>query len=213
MPQAWIFDFDGVLADSESLHWRALDEVLAPDGCGITWADYQGVYIGFDDRDAIRHAFAERGKPLSAEGLADRIRRKGEAFACLAAAGELRAFPGAVEAVRAAAARGPIALCTGAVPGDITPFLTRVGLLPLFQAIVTAEDVARSKPDPESYALAVRRLGLAPADCLAIEDTPAGLVSARGAGCRTLGVAQTHAAADLEPFADRVIGSMTGFIP
>ena len=80
-------------------------------------------------------------------------------------------------------------------------------LTPLFRTIVTADDVAHSKPDPETYALAAERLGVAPGDCLAVEDTATGLASARDAGMRTLGVTNTCTADQLSA-ADRVVASL-----
>jgi beta-phosphoglucomutase len=91
-----------------------------------------------------------------------------------------------------------LAVCSGALRGEITPTLDRLGLRQAFAALVSAEDVAHSKPDPESYARAVTELGratgreLVPAACAAIEDTPAGIASARGAGLPVLAVAHTH---------------------
>jgi len=76
-----------------------------------------------------------------------------------------------------------------------------------FRAIVTADDVARSKPDPEGYTLAARRMGLSPGNCLAIEDTPAGIASAKAAGLRTLAVTTSFPASDLTQ-AERIVSSL-----
>jgi len=89
--------------------------------------------------------------------------------------------------------------------------LERFGLAALFRAVVTADDVQISKPDPECYARAVELLGRPAEDCLAVEDTPGGLRAAAGAGCQTLGVTTTHKLQELAPYADRVIGSLREF--
>ncbi|MCC5849615.1 MAG: HAD-IA family hydrolase [Verrucomicrobia bacterium] len=213
--RAHIFDFDGILADTECLHWQAMRDVLVPLeptlSSTFTWERYQRVYIGFDDRDALRTAMEEAGKSVDDTQLRELVHAKARAFLDRVSRADIPPFPGAVEAVRAAAAVGPVALCTGAVSGDVEPLLKAFGIRELFAAVVTAEDVAKSKPDPESYVLAAKRLGIAPENCLAIEDTPHGLQAARGAGCQTLGVAQTHAPEDLTPFADRVIDNMVRF--
>ncbi len=79
----------------------------------------------------------------------------------------------------------------------------------LFQTIVTADDVENSKPDPASYATAVKNLGVDPAACFAIEDSPDGIKSALGAGLRVIGVAVMHDASKLSD-AERVVSSLSG---
>lgn len=207
--RAVIFDFDGVIADTERLHWQAFCEVLAPLGASYSWEEYEQDYIGFDDRDAIRTALKRAGVDSAEDLLVSLLKAKADVFPKLAAGVE--PFPGAVEAVRTSAERGPVALCTGALRSDVEPLLRSFGLLDVFAAIVTAEDVPHSKPDPACYRLAVDALGMPAANCLAVEDTPYGLQAARSAGCQTLGVAQTHSREALEPFADRVISAMTDF--
>lgn len=203
---AVIFDFDGVMADTERLHWKAFTEVLTPLDAQFTWEVYEQDYIGFDDRDAFRTALERAGRFCRDEEMHRLILAKAEAFPRLAAG--VKPFPGAVEAVRTFAEQVPVALCTGALRSDVEPLLKAFGILETFQAVVTAEDVARSKPDPACYQLAVKRLNLSPELCLAIEDTPYGLQAARNAGCQTLGVAQTHPREMLEPFADHVADNM-----
>jgi beta-phosphoglucomutase len=207
--RAVIFDFDGVMADTERLHWQAFVEVLSPLGAEYSWEEYEKDYIGFDDRDGIRTALERAGIDYSAEDLNRLLAAKAEAFPKLAVS--VPPFPGAVEAVQISAERGKVALCTGALRSDVEPLLKAYGILDLFRVVVTAEDVEHSKPDPACYRLAAERLGIPAEQCLAVEDTPYGLQAARGAGCQTLGVAQTHTRDALAPFADRVIGSMTEF--
>ena len=210
--QAHIFDFDGILADTERLHWQAMQEVLAPHNATFSWETYERDYIGYDDRDALQHALKAANQACAPELLQTLIRQKAAAFLHSVHHTHVPPFPGAIAAVKAAAAHGPVALCTGALASDIAPLLTQFGIRELFQHIVTAEDVPASKPDPASYVLACKGLGIPPTACLAIEDTPHGLQAARGAGCQTLGVAQTHAPEALAPFADRVIPTLLDFI-
>ena len=192
--QAVIFDFDGVLVDSEPAHYRAFQAVLEPRGLGYDWATYLDHYIGFDDRDGFREAYAAAGRTLSATALEELIAAKGAAFETEMAAG-LAPIEGAVACVQRLGAAFPLALCSGALRGEIVPTLEQLGLSEAFGALVSAEDVAHSKPDPESYRLAVARLGaqlgqdLPTAACAAIEDTPAGVASAAGAGLRVVGLA------------------------
>jgi beta-phosphoglucomutase len=160
--------------------------------------------MGLDDRGAFAHLLARAGiAPSAPEELRRRIERKAVLFARHAAAGRVPAFPGAVELIRACAAAGPVGLCSGALRSDIEPVLAALEIADCFSEIVTAEDVERSKPDPSSYRLCVARLaarfpdaGIAPATCVAIEDTGDGIAAARGAGLAVLGVA-TNLPADV----------------
>lgn len=193
-PRAAIFDFDGVLADSERLHCRTLSDTLVARGLPpVTWERYRSDLMGYDDRDAFRHALPP-GTPDDAVAacVADKARR----FAALAEAGAVPVLPGAPEAVRRCADAGlRLALCSGALLSDLLPVLRQAGIGRLFAAIVTAEDVERSKPDPASYRLALDRLAVDPRDALVFEDTRDGIAAARAASIPVVGIA-THLPAD-----------------
>lgn len=198
MLSAIIFDFDGVIVDTEPLHYKAFQEVLVPLGLGYSWEEYLRHYIGFDDRDALREAFRAGGKSLDNKGLAELIGEKADAFTRIITVG-VAPYPGVVELIRSLSGNLPVALCSGALPSDINPILEQLEIGSVFDVIVTAADVAASKPDPESYLLAVTRLksmfpgkGITPKTCLAIEDTPAGIASATGAGLKVLAVANSY---------------------
>jgi len=211
MLKAIVFDFDGVIVDSEPLHFAAFLEVGKPLGFDMDYPAYLRDYIGFDDRDAFRAMLAAVGRPAEDDDLPPLIDDKARVFERLVAE-QAPAIPGSLELIDAARDAGlPIAIASGATREDIRLMLEALGRADRFEIIVTADDVARSKPDPTSYALAVERLaerhpdhGLTPADCLAIEDTAAGIQSARGAGLMTLGLTTTGPAQTLAA-ADRVI--------
>ena len=199
MLAAVIFDFDGVIVDTEPLHYKAFQEILAPLGLAYSWDEYLSRYIGFDDRDAFREVFRLAGRQLADEELLGLIHRKAHAFQAIAAGVE--PYPGVVELVREIARELPLALCSGALPSDIAPIIHQLGIADCFALVVTAADVKASKPDPESYALTLRRLaalfpdhGITPGTCLAIEDTPAGIASAVGAGLKVLAVTNSYPA-------------------
>jgi beta-phosphoglucomutase len=215
MLAAVVFDFDGIIVDTEPLHYKAFQEVLAPFGYGYSWAEYLRNYIGFDDRDAFRETFRAARRNISPEELSRLIDRKAEAFQHAISKG-VEPYPGVVELVRSIAGNLPLALCSGALPSDIRPVIRQLGIADAFDVIVTAADVSASKPDPESYALTVQKLttafpgkGITPSGCLAIEDTPAGIASAAGAGLRVLAVTNSYPADRLEN-AFRVVSSLTG---
>ncbi|MBR6022405.1 MAG: HAD family phosphatase [Kiritimatiellae bacterium] len=197
-PAGVVFDFDGVLADSERVHCRTLSEVLEEMGFkGVGWEEYARDLMGFDDRDAFRSSLEARGA-VPEEGLVRRcVAEKARRFAALAEAGEVPAMPGAAAFVRECAARVPVGLCSGALRSDTGPVLRKMGLEDVFSAVVTAEDVAKSKPDPESYRLCAERLGVDAARCVAFEDSEDGVRSARGAGFRVAGVMTTLGEAEL----------------
>ena len=117
----------------------------------------------------------------------------------------MTAYPGAVSLIESLRAAGrPLALCSGALRSDIDPILAQLGIARRFDAIVSADDVRRSKPDPESYALAFARLSeryatllTVPEKSVAVEDTPAGIRSAKGAGLRVLAVTNSYGAGEL----------------
>lgn len=209
-----VFDFDGIIVDSEPLHYRAFQKVLEPLGAGFTWQAYVDHYMGFDDRDAFREAFKVNRLPLDSAALAGLIAAKAALFHEVAAEG-VEPYPGVVELVRSLAGRVPLAICSGALRSDIEPVLRMLSLTDAFDCLVTAEDVAASKPDPASYRLAVQRLqqrfpaaAIAADRVIAIEDTPAGIESARGAGLKVLAVTNSYPATDLSA-ADRVVAALS----
>ncbi|TWJ17078.1 HAD family hydrolase [Geobacter argillaceus] len=215
MLKAVIFDFDGIIVDTEPLHYRAFQEILEPLGLGYSWDEYVARYMGFDDRDAFVEAFAVAGRQLSPEALEQLIDRKARIFQEVIASG-VTPYPGVVRLATELAGEVPVALCSGALPSDILPILSQFSLDKVFAVVVTASDVAASKPDPASYRLAVERLqaafpthGIAPSSCLAIEDTPAGIASANGAGVRVVAVTNSYPA-DRLLSASKVVDSLAG---
>lgn len=213
-PEAVIFDFDGILVDSEPMHYRAFTEVLDPPGMGFPWKEYVETYMGFDDRDAFREAFRAKGIDLDDANLARLVAAKSRAFQDGLRNG-VAAYPGVlplIESLRAADL--PLALCSGALRSDIDPILAQLGVARCFDVIVSADDVRRSKPDPESYALAFAKLSerraallTVPGKSVAVEDTPAGIRSAKGAGLRVLAVTNSYGAGELAD-ADWIVESL-----
>ncbi len=193
MLNAVIFDFDGIIVDSEPMHYRAFCKILEPLGMGFSWDDYCSIYIGYDDRDAFREAFKAQGEKICHQDLKQMIAEKAEVFQQLIANGELNPLPGAIELIESIPARLPVALCSGALRQDIDPIIGNLGIADAFNVIVTAEDTKKSKPDPAPYRLACQKLGLKdPSTAIAIEDTPLGIVSAKGAGLKVLAVTNSY---------------------
>ncbi|HOU22129.1 MAG TPA: HAD family phosphatase [Kiritimatiellia bacterium] len=220
-PAAVLFDFDGVIVDSERLHHETMVAAMAGEGPACDWTFYRDNLMGLDDRGAFALLLVRAGIEPRPEEIRRRIARKAELFSRFAAAGRVPPLPGAVDLVRACAASGPVGLCSGALRSDIEPVLTALGIAECFAARVTADDVHRSKPDPASYRLCVERLaaefpdrGIVPAACVAIEDTVDGIVSARTAGLPVLGVANSLTAEALRAAgAGIVVDSLAGLGP
>jgi beta-phosphoglucomutase len=198
MLKALIFDFDGIIVDTEPIHYLAFQKVLEPLGLGYSWDDYVDRYMGFDDREAFREVFKLHSWDLHNDELEDLILRKANLFLEIIQEG-IKPYPGVVKLVHELSGNIPLALCSGALMSDIVPILHQLGLADKFDVIVTAEDVAASKPDPASYQLAQHKLSskypdlmITADNCLAIEDTPAGIQSAKAAGIAVLAVTNSY---------------------
>jgi beta-phosphoglucomutase len=200
MIRAVVFDFDGVIANSEPLHFRAFRDVLAAEDIPLSEPEYYERYLGYNDDRAFREIGAERGRGWDDRAIANLIARKAVVTEELESRGSIL-FPGAREAIEQLARMCPLAIASGALRSEIERTLARERLSPYFAVIVSADDAGASKPAPDPYLRAVVRLGasrpptdpLSPADCVAIEDSPWGLESARAAGLRTVAVASTYA--------------------
>jgi beta-phosphoglucomutase len=211
--QAIVFDFDGVIADSERLHLKAYQDVLGAEGLDFPDRDYYDRYLGYDDVGVFRQYAQDRDMVMDTARLTDLIARKGHRYDELAAAGEML-YPGAAAFIRAAANAVPIAIASGALTHEIEEILVRAGLRDLFPVIVGADQTSRSKPHPEPYLTAFAQLQthvgrtLEPWRSVAIEDSKWGLASARGADLRLVAVTNTYPAGELTSEAELVCGGL-----
>ena len=209
---AIIFDFDGVIADSERLHLRAYQAVLAPLGATLPDDEYYSTYLGYDDRGLLREFAKARGLTWGDADLSRLIATKTERYEALAAQGEML-FPGAATFIRDAANVVPIAIASGALTHEIEEILDKAALRGCFAAIVGADQTMRSKPSPDPYLEAFHRLVSAghavdASRTVAIEDSRWGLVSAETAKLRTVAVATTYKPSELAPFAELVVSGL-----
>ena len=234
---AVIFDFNGVLVDDENVHFALFQEVLAQEGVAITERDYHERYLGYDDRGCFETALGDAGQSSDRQRLDGLIARKARRYVEVAEQG-LRFFPLAAETLGAVASRWPVAICSGALRPEIEYALRRLGRLDQIAAIISAEDTDKCKPDPEGYRLALAALralarngrgpgagtntgqkgetplDLAAGHCLVVEDSLAGIISAKGAGMRTVGVSNTYTANQLlDAGADVVVDSLAVLTP
>jgi beta-phosphoglucomutase len=197
-PRAVLFDFDGVIVNSEPLHFYAFHEVLKTEHIEISEDEYYREIIGFDDRGAFRKIFERRNRPLEPKILLALMARKSGIMMDLIQDRRFTALPGVEEFVRSLWRTRPLAICSGALREEIEAMLEGVSLRDCFQVIVAAEDVAVGKPDPSGYLLTLKLLSektkktLAPADCLVVEDAPTVIRSVKSVGFPTLGVATSY---------------------
>jgi beta-phosphoglucomutase len=210
MVRAVVFDFDGVIANSEPLHFQAFRDVLAGEHIILTEAEYYERFLGYNDDRAFREIGRDHGRDWADQDIADLTARKAVVTADLEQRGSLL-FPGVRQLIEQLATACPLAIASGALRSEIDRTLGRERLAGYFTAIVAGDDGCASKPSPEPYVRAVELLSrlagprlhsLAASECAAIEDSPWGLESARAAGLRTIGITHTYpsdalAAADL----------------
>lgn len=199
---AIIFDFDGVIADTEPLHYEGLRRTLTDIGITLTEADYYANYLGFDDRGCILEALRVHRRPATPSLVQELMQKKAEAYLA-SVRDHLVIFPGVVAFVEQAAASYPIAIASGALRPEIELILEQAGIRKAFRHITSAEDVTHGKPDPEPFLHALAGLNrahsspIAPASCLVIEDSLPGIRAAKSAGMKVLAVANTHTIQDL----------------
>lgn len=212
MLQAIVFDFDGVICDTEYLHFETFRQALDGLPVRLTAQQYFDLYVGLNDSGAIRAMLGDSGVPQDDRMVERLVCAKCEAYSATIAGGMERQ-PGIDALIPRLARRWPLAICSGARRVEIETILHHAGLLPHFTAIVSDDDVTATKPDPSGYRLAVQKLGgrvagLAPGDCVAIEDTALGLAAAKAAGLKTIGV-RTRLDAGQIAAADRIVSGAT----
>jgi beta-phosphoglucomutase len=192
--QAVIFDMDGVLTDSEPLINAAAIEMFREMGVTVRPEDFIP-FVGTGENRYIGGVAEKYGVPLDIPAAK---RRTYEIYLELVPK-QLRAFPGAVPVVTACRRAGLMtAVASSADRIKITANLRKIGLPPeSWDAIVTGEDVTRTKPDPEIFLAAAGLLRLSPCDCTVVEDAPNGIQAAKAAGMRCVAVAQTFPAEQL----------------
>ena len=199
-PAGVIFDFDGVLANSEPLHLRAFQEVAAAEKIELTEDEYYNDLLGFDDKGTWKQIFADRGRELDPKTFLRVLTRKSEVMRDLIQRRQYKPLPGVEEFVRGLWRNYPLAICSGALREEIETMLEGIALRDCFVVIVAAEDVSVGKPDPSGYLLAAKlvaekvRHPITPAECIIVEDAPVVVRSVRKAGFSVLAVTNTYPA-------------------
>jgi beta-phosphoglucomutase len=210
MLEAVIFDFDGVLVDSEKLHYQAFNRTLTKYHYQLSMRDYYDRFLGLSDLELLRVVDKEGKLSLSNQQFEKLLSEKANLFKEMAAteAGIIEGVPGFLNML--AGNKIPIGICSGALLAEIETILKSAGLRSYFEVIVSAEQVERGKPDPEGFLLALKLLNkklhksTRAENCVVIEDSHWGLEAAKAAGMQTVAITNTYAAEHLKP-ADKVI--------
>jgi beta-phosphoglucomutase len=211
-PAAVVFDFNGTISDDEPLLAELFVQIFGEIGIEVTRERYFGEFAGYSDPEIVERMLAEAGRsdPAVGRGLLD---RRAELYLARAGAGET-VHPEVAACVREIARRVPVAVASGAVRVEVEAVLEGSGLRRLFDVVVTADDVAIGKPDPEGYLIALDRLGVAGAEALSFEDTHLGVMAAVAAGMRCVGVGMTVSERRLrEAGAEAVVAGLDWSIP
>jgi HAD superfamily hydrolase (TIGR01509 family) len=189
-----LFDFDGVLADTEPVHYACWADVLAPAGIRLKWEFYRAHCIGIDDREMLRMLAAQCHPPRDAEDLWKLYPAKKELFRARVAAAP--PFDAGLEGfLRELDGPYKLAVVSSSSCSEIEPMLEAGGLRRYFQTVVGGESVKHHKPAPDPYLLAAERLGVrAP---LVVEDSAAGIASGHAAGFEVLAVRSAFEVPDL----------------
>lgn len=204
MIRAVLFDLDGTLVDTEPIHFAAFNEILKSIGAEMKREEYFSRFIGLNDHDCFAAVMRGRGVTIDEARIADFITRKSTVYLAMIAGHDIF-YPGAADFVRKCRERFPLMLVTGTLRAEAETILRAGGLRDLFLDIIAAEDVERGKPAPDGFNAALGRIGfllrqrdpVLPDECLAVEDTAAGIEAAHRAGMVALALTQTASAATL----------------
>ena len=215
MLKAVIFDFDGVITDSEILHLRSFNRVLAQQyGVEITTKAYYKDYLGLTDFECFKLVADERQLALDDQQIANLMKQKTQIFEELAKA-EGRIIEGVRDFLKMLEQNNIlIAICSGAVLAEIELILEEARLRHFFTVIVSAEQVKKGKPDPEGFLLALEKLNqnrqtaILPNQCIVVEDSHWGLKAAKAAGMHTIAVTNSYDA-DKLTLAEKIVAQLT----
>ena len=214
MLSAVIFDFDGVVADSELLHYRAMNKAFGLYGLSVSQEEHWEKYLGYTDYDNVRAVNRDHNMGWDEATLQELVRHKTGIFDEVAVT-EAVIIDGVLSFVDMLQQNGiPIAVCSGATRNDIDLILEGTSLAGRFDPIVTADDVKEGKPHPEGFELALKRLNdggkepISAAQCVVIEDSHWGLQAAKTAGMHTIAVTNTYDVGHLGTYAEMVVNRL-----
>ena len=198
---AGFFDFNGVIVNDEPIHEQIVDRLMLEENLQLKRGEFREVCLGRSDRVCLVELLKRRGRFLTEVYLDRLLLRKAQAYhAKIHSLETLPIYPGLADFIARIRAAGlKIGIVSGAMRSDIELVLNLAGLAENFELIVTGDDTMTSNPAPDGYLLAVKLMNqqypgwnLEPAECLAVEDTFAGIEAAKKAGIQVLGVSHTY---------------------
>ncbi len=214
MLRAVIFDFDGVISDSEILHFRAFNQVLAQYGIEITIKDYYKTFLGFNDVDCYKLLIHKGLLKIDEQQIGNLVNQKKKIFEQLAKT-EGRIIEGVRDFLKVLEQNNiPMAICSGALLTEVEMILEEARLRHLFEVIVAADQVKKGKPHPEGFLLTLQRLNenrenpIMGNQCTVIEDSHWGLEAAKAAGMHTIAVTNSYDAEQLS-MAEKIVDRLS----
>ncbi len=201
MIKAVIFDFNGAIINDEPIHQQLIEEILLEENLVFKRGEYRKTCLGCSDRACLRNLLASRGRVASEEYLTALQQKKAQSYVeQIESLEKLPLYPGLNDFIfKTRSSNLKLAIVSGAIRQEIELVLKRAELAEFFQIIIAADDIAIAKPKPDGYLLALERLNhkypelnLQANECLAIEDTLAGVQAAKAAGMKVVGVANTY---------------------
>lgn len=207
---AVIFDMDGVLVDTFEAHLESWNVVAHEEGTEMTRRQFAETF-GRTSREIIAILWPERADDAAA--VRDFDDRKEAAFRQIISR-NFPAMPGAVALLNSLAADGiPMAVGSSGPSANVALVVEKLRAADLLSAMITADDVTRGKPDPQVFLLAAERMGIAPEQCIVVEDAQAGVAAARAAGMHCVGIASTGRTREELAAADLVVDSLSELTP
>ncbi|MEJ7847058.1 MAG: HAD family phosphatase [Pyrinomonadaceae bacterium] len=222
MIKAILMDFNGVIIDDEPIQMRAYQEILAKEGIALTDADYFAS-LGMDDKTFVRAAYDRAGIPPETNKILEITQAKTQKWREIISTG-IPLFSGIENFVRKMSEEFTLGIVSMAKREEIMHILETTGLIDCFSIMVSAEDVAISKPDPECYRIGFRlldsdrtssgHLPMIHSECVVIEDSPPGVAAGKSAGLPVLGVTNTVSDKELRKAgADWVAKNLDDWMP
>ena len=184
-----IFDLNGTIVDDEPVHEVAFRGICSHHKVDLKHEDYQELCFGKSDRDGFESIV--RKYKLARPDINELISKKREEYLRLIQ-GHVRAVPGVIEFISSLHGKFKLGVASGAVKKEIILILEYLNIKDFFSVIVSTDEVSMGKPNPAIYELALSKIGSVSAEALAIEDSMSGILSAKGAGLKCVGVTTTH---------------------
>ena len=196
MLKALIFDFDGVIADTEPIHLEAFKIVLNNHGIVMTDEQYFNKYLAYDDKTLFEKIYADNNKEITESDINNLIDQKHEIITELFSK-NVTIFPGIEEFIKRSGKQFILAIASGALRSEIEYILNKYSLDSYFQSITSADEVLNCKPDPEPFLKALDKIksdrkGILASECLVLEDSVYGIMAAKAAGMKCIALTNSY---------------------